>query len=73
MDAQELYEEWMSGESSGMRPRRIQRLRDDLRRHTDLYIPRRLPEIENWLDTMKGQVTKSLRETAETDESEGEA
>lgn len=69
MNAQELYEEWMQGEQPGMRPKRVQALRDDLARVTGLPVPRRVPEIEGWLDSMResGVLTKKLRAAAEDD------
>lgn len=74
MKAEELYNEWTEGESSGVRPARVQELRDELRRHTGLAVPRRVPEIESWLPRMKGQITKKLKQAAQADEeSEEEA
>lgn len=76
-DPQEIYDEWMEGETSGVRPARVKVLREELSQYTGMPIPRRVPEIENWLDTMKGQVTRKLRahqavETGdETEEDEG--
>lgn len=69
-DAQDLLEEWTDGETTGVRPARVQALRDDLMEHTDLYVPRRVPEIENWLQQMKGQVTRKLREAVGAYDSE---
>lgn len=65
MDAEDLLSEWTSGDSSGIRPRRIQRIRDDLSEATGMPVPRRIPEIESWLDRMKSQVTRKLQEAAE--------
>lgn len=77
MNAQELYDEWTSGETSGVRPQRVKKLREDIRRHTGMYVPRRIPEIESWQPRMKGQITKKLRiaaeEEAEDDDESGEA
>ena len=65
--AQELYDEWQSGESTGMRPKRVQTLRDDLEEATELTIPHRVSEIEGWLETMRqsGVITRKLRAAAE--------
>lgn len=63
MNADELYSEWTSGESNGMRPKRVQAVRDDLAEATGMSVPRRITEIEGWLETMKqsGVITKKLR------------
>lgn len=70
-NAQELLDEWEDGESTGVRPARVKQIRDDLRRVTGMYVPRRTTEIEGWLDSMKGQVTRKLREAAE-EEADGD-
>lgn len=64
---QELYEEWTDGESNGMRPKRVQTLRDDLAEATGMAIPHRASQIEGWLETMTsaGVLTRKLREAAE--------
>lgn len=62
MNAEELYEEWTGGETSGMRPKRIQAVRDDLMRETGITVPRRISDIESWKTRMRGQVTKKLKE-----------
>lgn len=64
---QELYEEWQEGEQNGMRPKRVQALRDDLAEATGMTIPHRVSQIEGWLDTMRssGVITRKLRDAAE--------
>jgi len=70
-NAQEFLDEWEDGESTGVRPARVKQIRDDISRVTEMYVPRRTHEIEGWLDSMKGQVTRKLREAAEeSDESD---
>ena len=64
MTPEELLEEWESGDSTGLRPARIQMLHNDLREHTGLPIPRARSEIESWQERMKGEVTKRLRAAA---------
>lgn len=71
MNAQDLLDEWEDGETTGVRPARVKQIRDDLRRVTGMYVPRRTHEIEGWLDSMKGQVTRKLREAAD-EESDGD-
>jgi len=68
MNAEELLEEWEDGESTGVRPERVKVIRDDLYRVTGMLPPRRVSEIESWLESMKGQVTRKLRNAAETTE-----
>lgn len=69
MNTEELREEWESGDETGMRPARVQEVRSDLMDATGLPIPRRRVAIEGWLETMKPQVTRALREaTGEYDE-----
>ena len=70
MTPEELHEEWSSGEKTGMRPQRIQRVRDDLMDITGIPIPRRIVEIEGWMDAMKGQITRRLNEEVEGVEAE---
>lgn len=72
MKASELLEEWTSGEQSGMRPQRVQRVREDLREYTDLPIPRRIPEIESYVERMKGEITKQLKAAAEDEADESD-
>jgi hypothetical protein len=71
MDADQLLEEWTSGEQSGMRAARVQTLRDDLEEATGHTIPRRIPMIKAHLDNpqWRGTITRKLRDAAE--ESEG--
>lgn len=68
MNAEELLEEWTAGESSGMRPQRIAQLRSELQNATGLPVPRRVQEIENWTDRMRGQVTKKLKDAVNEDD-----
>jgi hypothetical protein len=64
MNAQELLDEWESGET-GFRPKRVQSLRDELQEYTGQPVPRRLPEIESWLPRMQGTITAKLRKAAD--------
>lgn len=73
MNAQELYEEWTAGEENGLRPQRVKRLRDDFEEAIGLPVPRRVPEIENWLDVMQSQVTRKLGQAAAEFEEEEES
>lgn len=65
MNAQDLYQEWTEGESTGLRPQRVKRVRDDIQRHTGIPVPRSTEAIESWLPHFKGQVTRKLREHPE--------
>lgn len=67
MNAQELYDEWTDGEQNGMRPKRVQSLRDDLAEATEMSIPHSVPELEGWLETMRssGVLTRKLKAAAE--------
>lgn len=67
MTPQELYEEWTDGESSGVRPMRLQRLRNDIIRHTDLVPPRHIADIEDWTSRYNGEVTKRLAKEIDED------
>lgn len=75
MNAQELLSEWTDGESSGMRPKRMQAVRDDLMEVTDEFVPRRIPEIEALIlnnPQKVGVITRKLREATEgSDEEDG--
>lgn len=66
MNAQELYDEWTEGESNGMRPKRVQSIRDDLAEATGMSIPHSASEIEGWLEVMtqSGTLTRKLRDAA---------
>lgn len=71
-DAEDLYDEWTDGDSSGVRPARVQVLRDALKHHTDMPIPRGRAEIESWLPRMKGQITRKLKEASGLTEDEAD-
>ena len=73
MKAQELYDEWTEGDTSGVRPARLQELRPRIREYTGLYVPRSRAEIDSWLPRMKGQITKKLRQAAEAEREEEES
>jgi hypothetical protein len=72
MTPEKLLQEWTSGEQTGMRPARVQTLRDDLMDATGQSIPRRIPEIAAFLDNAqwKGTITRKLRDAAESDGSD---
>lgn len=63
-DIDELLAEWEDG-GTGLRPARLQAVRGDLMDYTGIAVPHRVGDIENWLPTMKAQVTRRLREAAE--------
>lgn len=69
MTPEELLEEWTGGESSGMRPQRVQDVRDELMEYTGLTFPRRISELEAYTERMKGQITRKLKDAAEEAES----
>jgi hypothetical protein len=71
MNLEDLIDEWEGGEETGVRPKRVQSLREDIYNHTGIMPPRRIGEIESWMGRMKGQVTRKLRQAVESDE-EGE-
>lgn len=66
-DAETLYDEWTSGETSGLRPQRVQELRMDIQEATGMPVPHRVHELEGWTERMKGQVTRKLKEATEND------
>jgi hypothetical protein len=63
MTPEELLEEWTEGET-GMRPARVQEVRDDLMEHTGLSVPRRRGRIRVWVLAMveTGSVARRLKE-----------
>lgn len=67
MNPEDLLEEWTDGDQVGMRPKRVQAVRDDLMDATGQAIPRRVPEIEAFLDNTqwKGVITRKLREAVD--------
>jgi hypothetical protein len=71
MAAEELLDEWEAG-GTGLRPKRIQHLRDDIMRHSGVFVPRGLGAIETWLERYQSQVTRKLREETESTEEEGD-
>ena len=72
MNPEELYDEWTRGETNGMRPKRVQALRTEIREATGMPVPRRVSEIEGWLEAMQqsGTLTKKLRDAAAADREE---
>lgn len=74
MNAQELYDEWTEGEQNGMRPKRVQAVRDDLSDALGMSVPHRVSEIEHWLDKMKssGVVTRKLQKAVEGSDEESD-
>lgn len=76
MNAQDLLDEWESGEQTGMRAKRVQAVREDLMEITDEYVPRRIHEIENMIldhDQRKGVITRKLRDAVEGSDEESDA
>jgi hypothetical protein len=73
MTPEELLEEWTSGESTGMRPQRVQAVREELAEYTGQAIPRRIPDIAAFLDNpqWKGTITQKLREEVGDADSDG--
>lgn len=65
MTPEELLNEWTNGDSSGLRPERLQRLREEVREATGRTPPRRISELEAWQERLKSQLTKEIREAAE--------
>lgn len=57
MDRETLREEFEEGPP---RPARIQVLRDDIHEHTDLRVPRRRSEIEEWLEDHRDEIVEAL-------------
>jgi hypothetical protein len=64
MTPEELLDEWESGESNGLRPKRIQVLRDDIEEFTGMSVPRRVSQIEGWAKALQSQITRKLRMAA---------
>jgi hypothetical protein len=73
MNAEELWEEWTDGEENGMRPQRVQQVREDLQEVIGLPIPERVHEIESWLEAMHGAgvITRKLEGAATEGDAEG--
>lgn len=61
MTPEELREEWEAGDEMGMRPKRVQAVRDDLADVTGVPIPYRIHEIEVFVDHFRGTITRELR------------
>lgn len=73
--AQELLDEWEAGEQNGMRPKRMQALRDDLMDATGKHVPRRIPLIKNLITdhpSERAVFTRKLREAADAETDGGE-
>lgn len=79
MTPEDLLDEWTSGEKTGFRAKRVQRLRQDLKDATGMAIPRRLSAIEAILNDPhhRGIITRKLKEAVkaidEADEDSDEA
>lgn len=74
MTPEQLLHEWEADgedDSPGMRPKRVQVLRDELMAATGEYIPTRLPQIEAMLTNhpqKRGVITRKLREAVDATE-----
>lgn len=64
MKPKEILEEWEEGDN-GLRPQRIQQVREDLAEATGMHIPRRISVIESYMERMQSQITRKLREAVE--------
>lgn len=60
--AEELYEEWTSGEKTGVRPHRLKEIRADMQEATGLAFPRGAAALESFQRRMRPQITRALRE-----------
>lgn len=69
MDAKQLYDEWQHGDGPGLRPHRVQAVRDDLEEYAGVEVPRRITEIEQWLEDVRdsGVVSKRLERAARSE------
>ena len=63
MTPEELLEEWEEGDT-GLRPARVQEVREELEQHTGLSVPRRKSQIRMWVGAMveTGSVARRLKE-----------
>lgn len=64
MTPEELAEEFEDGPP---RPARVQRLRDPIEEHTGLRPPRRVAEVEDWLDEHAEEVSEVLESPDESE------
>lgn len=67
MNARDLLDEWEAG-TTGLRTARAQALRHELAEHTGMFIPHSRSGLESYMERMKGQITRKLREAAEAEE-----
>lgn len=66
---EDLLREWETGEERGLRPGRLQELREPLMAVTGLHIPHRRSALGGaWYDQFKSQITRKLREAVEAEE-----
>lgn len=74
MTPEELLTEWTNGERNGLRPKRLQAVRDDLAAATGMAFPRRVSDIEGMMSNqqLRGVVTRKLKEAVEAAEDEAE-
>lgn len=66
-DAKALLEDWEAANEGGLRPAMVQSMRSDLMEATKIFIPHRRSEIESYMNRMKGQITRKIREAAEAE------
>lgn len=69
MEKAELLERYEAGDLDNVTT--LRSFRDDIRRHTDLEVPRRVGEAEQWWSRNKSVVARRLRGDSEADEETG--
>ena len=65
MDREDLLEQYEAGRLDDAH--RLQQVRDGIREHTDLLVPRRLSDVREWWSRNKSVVARRLKNDGEED------
>lgn len=70
MERNELKTEYDNGDLDD--PSRLQQVRDAVREHTGLHVPRRVGDVEDWWERNKSTVARKLNDEEDGEDDEAD-